>query len=189
MDVHTCIQNRRSMRKYEADPIPADKLKRVLEAIQWAPSWVNFQPWEVVVVDDPAVKAELQACVPEGNPGRNAVGQAPVVLAVCGRQGESGFYKGQASTIHGDWVMFDLGIACQNLCLAAWAEGLGSLHLGLLDHEKAGGVLGLPDQIKLYELIPLGLPAKQAQAPKRRAIEAFTHQNRYSGKGADHGES
>ncbi|MFN2223632.1 MAG: nitroreductase family protein, partial [Candidatus Promineifilaceae bacterium] len=59
--VHQCIRTRRSMRKYEDRPVPAEKLQRVLEAIQWAPSWVNFQPWEVVVVDDPGLKAELQA--------------------------------------------------------------------------------------------------------------------------------
>jgi nitroreductase len=133
----------------------------------------------VVVVTDPEVKASLQACVPDGNPGRKAVTAAPVVLAVCGRQGISGFYKGSPSTVHGDWVMFDIGIATQNLCLAAWAEGLGSLHLGLLDHDKAGEVLGLPDDVKLYELVPLGLPAKEGTAPKRRAVEEFTHRNRF----------
>ena len=109
----------------------------------------------------------------------NAVTQAPIILAVCGQQNKSGYYKDQASTEYGDWVMFDLGIATQNLCLAAWAEGLGTLHLGLLDHAKAGEVLGLPDDVKLYELIPLGTPAKVGTAPNRRSIMDFTHKNRY----------
>ena len=73
MDVHECIQTRRSLRKYETEAIDEQKLLRVLEAVRWAPSWVNFQPWEVVVVDDPQVKAALQDCVTEGNPGRKSI--------------------------------------------------------------------------------------------------------------------
>jgi nitroreductase len=179
MDIHKCIRTRRSIRKYTGEAVPREKLQRVLEAVQWAPSWVNFQVWEVVVVDDPAVKARLQECVSETNPGRKALTMAPIVLAMCGRRGKSGYYDGKPTTVHGDWAMFDLGIACQNLCLAAWAEGLGTLHLGLLDHEKAGEVLALPDGVEVYELIPLGAPAKQGKAPPRRKIEEFTHGNRF----------
>lgn len=179
MEVNECIRTRRSMRKYLEDKVPPEKLKRVLEAVQWAPSWVNLQVWEVVVVDDPEVKEKLQQCVPEANPGRKSVTMAPVVLAMCGHKGTSGFYGGKPATVHGDWVMFDLGIACQNVCLAAWAEGLGSLHLGLLDQEKAGKVLGLPEDVVLFELIPLGLPAKEGKAPPRKAINEFTHANRF----------
>ena len=113
------------------------------------------------------------------NPGRMAVIQAPVLLAVCGRPGISGYYQGQTSTIHGDWLMFDLGIACQNACLAAWAEGLGTLHLGLLDHERAGEILGLPEEVQLFELLPLGYPAKEGTAPPRKPLEAFVHRDRF----------
>lgn len=177
MNVHECIRSRRSMRKYQQRPVEPEKLERVLAAIQWAPSWVNLQPWEVIIVDEPALKEKLQQCVPESNPGRKALQQAPLLLVMCGRQGVSGFYKGERSTVHGDWVMFDLGIACQNLCLAAWAEGLGTLHLGLLDHNRAGQVLELPEDIKVYEIIPLGYPAKEGTAPKRRPVEEFVHRN------------
>lgn len=179
MDIHQCIRTRRSMRKYTDQPVPREKLQRVLEAVQWAPSWVNFQVWEVVVVEDPEIKARLQQCVDEKNPGRKAVTMAPIVLAMCGRKGKSGCYDDKPTTMHGDWVMFDLGIACQNACLAAWAEGLGTLHLGLLDHRRAAEVLGLPDGVELFELIPLGTPAKEGKAPARRSIEEFTHRNRF----------
>ncbi len=179
MDVHDCIRERRSMRKYKDTEVPRDKLERVLEAVRWSPSWVNLQPWEVVVVTDPGVKEDLQGCVPEGNPGKKAVTMAPLVLAMCGRKGVSGFYKGEASTVYGDWVMFDMGIACQNVCLAAAAEGLGTLHLGLLEHDKAAKVLGLPDDLALFELIPLGFPAKEGKEPPRKKVAEFTHKDRF----------
>jgi len=167
------------VRKYTDQEVTQEQLDRILEAVQWAPSWVNLQVWEVVIVDDPEIKLALQGCVPENNPGRKSVVQAPVLLAVCGRIGKSGFYDNKPATVYGDWVMFDLGIACQNICLAAWSEGLGSLHLGMFDHEKGAEVLGLPGDVKLYELVPVGFPAKQGKAPPRRTIEEFTHKNRF----------
>ena len=182
MNVHECILTRRSIRKYTDEPVPAEKLVRVLAAIQWAPSWVNFQPWEVIVIDDPQIKEALQQCVPDNNPGRKAVMQAPLLLAVCGTRGRSGYYDKVASTVYGDWVMFDVGIACQNACLAAWAEGLGTLHLGLLDHRRAGQILGLPDEVQLFELIPLGYPAKEGKAPPRKPLSDFVHRNRFGAR-------
>jgi nitroreductase len=179
MNTQELIQSRRSVRKYTDEPVSEDQLQQVLDAVRWAPSWVNFQPWEVVVVDDPEVKQRLQQCVLAANPGRKAVVAAPYVLALCGRLGESGFHEGVATTEHGDWVMFDLGIAAQNLCLAAWDLGLGTLHLGLLDHAAAAEVLGVPEGVKVFELIPLGVPAKVGKAPPRKSTAEFTHRNGY----------
>jgi nitroreductase len=179
MDVQECILKRRSIRVYKEDPVPAEMLAKVLEAAQWAPSWVNLQVWEIVVVDDREVMKQLAGCVMDANPGKKALGMAPLVLAMCGRQGKSGYYGPKPSTVYGDWVMFDVGIAAQNICLAAWALGLGSLHLGLLDHAAAGKVLGLPEDVKLYELIPLGFPLKEGKAPPRKAVKDFTHKNRF----------
>ncbi|MDY0000476.1 MAG: nitroreductase family protein [Polyangia bacterium] len=179
MDIHETIRTRRSVRRFRPDPIPKEALERLLEAFRWAPSWVNLQPWELVVVDDPAVKERLAECVPATNPGRKAVSGAPLVLAVCGRAGRSGLHDGKPVTMHGDWVMFDLGIACQTLCLAAWAEGLGTLHLGWLDHAAAGAVLGLSDGTACYELIPIGVPEKPSRDPGRRALSELVHHNRF----------
>lgn len=182
MDILELIRTRRSVRKHTEEAVTAAQVERILEAIQWAPSWVNFQPWEVIVVDDPAVRERLAECVPLVNPGRKSVIRAPVLLAVCGRLGESGFYSGAATTQYGDWVMFDLGIAAQNAALVAWDMGLGTLHLGLLDHAAAGEVLGLPDSVKCYELIPVGVPLRTGKAPPRKAVAEFTHRDRFGTK-------
>lgn len=179
MDIHELIRTRRSVRRFTDEPVKREQLLKVLEALRWAPSWVNYQPWEVIVVEDPAVRERLQECVTSANPGRRAVTQAPVLLAVCGRTGISGTYDGQVCTTHGDWVMFDLGIACEHVCLAAWELGLGSLHLGLMDQEAAREVLSLPDGVNLYELIPLGVPARESRPTPRKELSEFTHRDRF----------
>ena len=91
----------------------------------------------------------------------------------------SGYYKDQVTTKFGDWFMFDLGLATQNLCLAAHDLGLGTVIVGLFDHDKAAEALGLPQGYELVALIPLGYPAKVSSAPKRREISAFVHTEKY----------
>jgi nitroreductase len=78
------------------------------------------------------------------------------------------------TTKFGDWFMYDLGIATQSICLAAHGMGLGTVIIGLFDHEKAKAALNVPAGYELVSLIPLGYPAKVPSAPKRRAVEEFT---------------
>lgn len=173
MDV---VKGRRSVRKYEESQVTDDKLESVLEAVKWAPSWANTQCWEIIVIKDAAIKEKLQTALPpKGQPATKAIVQAPVVLAVCGKLKSSGYYNDIVTTKFGDWFMFDLGIACQNICLAAHSLGLGTVMVGLFDQDKANEILNVPQGYELVTLIPLGYPAKISAAPKRREISEFTH--------------
>ena len=173
------LEQRRSIRKYEDRDVPEELVNRILEAVRWSPSWTNCQCWEIVVVRDAATKEKLQETILPKNPATKAIVAAPVVLAVCGRRGVSGYYDNQASTKFGDWYLFDLGIATQSLCLAARDLGLGTVIVGLLDHDRAKSVLNVPDGVELVALIPLGYPAKSPSAPKRREVAEFTHRETY----------
>lgn len=179
-EVMKAIKERRTVRNFEDRPIPEDVLQSVLEAVQWAPSWANTQCWEVVVVKDPKLKARLQEeAVPKSNPASKAVVTAPVVLAMCARLKNAGYKKGEVTTKFGDWFMFDLGLASQNLCLAAHDAGLGTVIMGLFDHDKARAVLNVPEGHELLVLIPMGYPSKIPSAPKRKAVGEFTRENTF----------
>ena len=174
------VRNRRSIRKYEEREIPEEMLEQIFEAVRWAPSWANTQCWEIVAVHDPAQKKRLRETLPpKGNPAAGAVEKAPLVLAVCARRKVSGYYKGEVTTKFGDWFMFDLGLATENLCLAAHHLGLGTVIVGLFDHDRAAKVLKLPEDVEVAVLVPVGYPAKSSSAPKRREIAEFTHKERY----------
>ncbi|MEW5908852.1 MAG: nitroreductase family protein [Thermodesulfobacteriota bacterium] len=174
------IKERRSVRKYEEKEIPEEMLNQVLESVRWSPSWANTQCWEIVVVKDPVIKERLQATLPEkGNPARTAMIQAPAVLALCGKLKSSGYYKDQAATRLGDWFMFDLGIAAQTLCLYAGYLGLGTVIVGLFDHDRAKEVLKVPAGYELTAMIPIGYPAKKTEAPKRKELREFIHKDTF----------
>jgi len=179
-DLMSIIKGRRSIRRYQEKDIPEAHMQQILEAIQWSPSWANTQCWEVVVIKDAGIKKRLkEEALPPTNPASKGLLEAPVVMALCGKLNTSGFYKGQATTKHGDWFLFDLGIATQSLCLAAHNLGLGTVVIGLLDHDKAKKVLGVGDGYDLVALIPVGYPAKDSPAPKRREMSEFTHYDKF----------
>ena len=179
-DLMAIIQGRRSIRKYADRNVPEEMLNQILEAVRWAPSWTNCQCWEVVVIRDPAIKAQLQSTFPpRGNPAFKAIVQAPVLLAICAKSRVSGYYKDLATTKFGDWMMYDLGLATQNLCLMAHHLGLGTVIAGLFDHERARGMIDVPDGFELVTLIPLGYPAKVGGAPQRREVHDFVHNDRF----------
>jgi nitroreductase len=179
-DLMEMIKGRRSIRKYEDRQVPESMLNQILEAVRWAPSWANCQCWEIVVVRDPAIKEKLQATLPpKGNPAIKAMLQAPIVLAVCAKTKTSGYYKELVTTKFGEWMMYDLGLATQNLCLTAHSLGLGTVIVGLFDHDRARQVIRVPDGYELVTLIPLGFPAKTGNAPARRQVGDFTHENTF----------
>ncbi|MEA2040573.1 MAG: nitroreductase family protein [Thermodesulfobacteriota bacterium] len=174
------IKGRRSIRKYQDKEVPEELLRQVLESVRWSPSWVNTQCWEVIVVKDPATRIELQETLVKTNPARNAMVEAPMVLVLCGKLKISGYYKQQESTRLGDWFMFDLGLATQNLCLTAYNAGLGTVIVGLFDHKKATEILGVPEEgYELVAMIPLGFPAKDSPVTRRREITEFTHYEKF----------
>ena len=181
MDLMEAIKGRRSIRKYKADPVPEDVLRKVMEAVRWAPSWANTQCWEVIVVRDPHVKSEILGTVSEANPSHSAMAEAPILLVLCGKKAISGCFRGKPLTGKGDWLMFDTGLAMQNLCLAAYSLGLGTVIIGSFDHKRAQEILGVPQNVEVVAMTPLGYPAAEGITPKRKEISEFVFYVKYAG--------
>lgn len=149
MDLSKAIEQRRSIRKYKTDPVDNKTLEEVLEAARLAPSWKNSQCWRFIVVQNAATKASLADCLIGGkssdNPSKQAILQAPVLIVACAEMGKSGMNTGEYATDKGDWFMYDTALAMQNLTLAAYSLGLGTVHLGLFDAVKVTEILSILD--------------------------------------------
>jgi nitroreductase len=182
VELMEAIRSRRSIRKYKPNPVPDDNLQKLFEGVRWAPSWANTQCWEVIVVRDPKVKSEILVTVPETNRAHSAMVEAPVILILCAKKGISGYYGGKLATVKGDWLLFDTGLAMQNLCLVAHDLGLGTVIVGLFDHKKAEEILSVPEGIEVVAMTPLGYPAAEGSVWKRKEFSEFVFYDRYQGK-------
>ena len=121
----------------------------------------------------------------KANPATEAVRSAPVIIAACGERGVSGLRKDESgqsvpATDKGDgWLMFDVALAMQNMSLAAHALGLGTVHTGSLDAVEAARILGVPDNVVVVELMPLGWPDEEPAARPRKEINEFVFFEKY----------
>jgi nitroreductase len=173
------LRQRRTVRRFKPDAIPRATLDALFEAAMWAPSHGNAQPWEFVVVG-PETRARLLAMfrakadelladpeLPE--PRRRAImileedfGGAPFMVAVVSRP--------PADDLERLENPLSAAAAVQNLCLAAWDEGIGAVWLSFGAAPPVRGVLGIRDGETVVALLGMGFPAEVPPAPPRDAV-------------------
>jgi nitroreductase len=180
VELNQAITGRRSIRKYKSTPVTEEQVITILEAARQAPTWANTQCCSFVVVRDNQTKIKLAEILAARNPSTEAVKTAPVIIVACAELGKSGFYKGVPTTDKGDcWYMFDVGLALQNLTLAAFDLGLGTVHVGNLDAQKAAQIIGVPKGVVLVEIVPLGYPDEQPAARPRKDLAGMVFYEKY----------
>ena len=173
MTAKECIMGRRSIRKFQDKPISHEVLASIVETASFAPSWKNTQITRYIAVESALkdqIATECTSLYP-GN-GQHIMG-APMLIAItilknrCGYERDGSFTTPRKDT----WQMFDAGIATQSFCLAAYEQGIGSVVLGIFDEAKAAALLNLPEDRELIALVPIGYPAEEPTAPKRKSVE------------------
>ena len=172
MELYDAIYARRSVRAFDPEaPVARETLDRILSAAQMAPSWKNTQTAGFIAVESPEMRGRVLEALPSFN-AASAAG-APVIVVMTAKKGRSGYERdGSFTTGKGDrWEMFDNGLAAQNLCLAAWAEGLGTCIMGIYDEAALPALLEVPEDQYVTAVIPMGYPAQSPAAPRRKALE------------------
>ena len=171
MDLDEAITGRRSVRKYTDYAVSDEEIRALIEAAGWAPSWANTQVWEFIAVRDKALIEKVVGTYAEKNPATKGSLNASVLIVACAKTGVSGCYGGKEVTKLANWYMFDLGMAVQNLCLKAHAMGLGTVVVGLMDHEACRKVLGVPAGYEVVAVVPVGRPeAPGRSGPPRKEL-------------------
>lgn len=184
METLEAISTRRSIRRFSDQPVEPEKLNAVLEALRQAPSWSNLQCWNLVVVENQEVRdkiSELSFVEPffstygyKSNPAQKALAQAPVVIVACADPKKSGDLHAQ------QYYMADMGIATENLMLAAHDQGLGTVFVGVFEEERLKALLDIPAGIRIVGLFPLGYPAGEAKSgPQRKPLSEFVHYGKW----------
>ena len=162
MDVFEAVIKRRSIRKFEPGRRVSDAdIARIVEAGRQAPSWKNDQPWRFVVVRGGDLREKIAACLPEGNPAKNAILSASACLVLIGVPAEGEVHQDKPF-----WLV-DCGIAGENMYLQATALGISTVWVSLLDGPRLCGLLGLPEGMECVGIFPLGY-APEGYEPKPR---------------------
>jgi len=167
MEFFRAVKERRSIRSFSAELVPAATVARLVEAAAMAPSAGNVQPWHFFVVENPNVKRELA----KGALNQFWLAKAPVVIVICAdlpRAQKS--YGDRGRTLY---AFQDTAAATQNILLGATALGLAACWVGAFNEKIVAAALGLADQALLpVAMVPLGHPTDQeAKMPARRAVE------------------
>jgi nitroreductase len=157
--VFEAIEKRKSVRNYLNKPVEEEKLLKVLEAARLAPSAGNRQEWRFIVVTGKSIREELSS----RSTRHSFIGEAPIILVCCAEGTDHVMPCGLHS------FPIDLAIAIDHITLAAVEEGLGTCWIGGFDEAIVKDVLGIPDAIRVVELLPLGYPADGDAVGKSRA--------------------
>jgi len=178
MELMEAIRGRRSIRKYTPQPVDDKTLNTILEAARQAPSWANTQCWRFVVVRDEKLRNKLAdtgiaVATGKANRGTESMRVTPIAIVVCAEMRKAGYSLGEPKgpvTDKGDWYMYDVALAMQNLTLAAHALGLGTVHVGAFDAIKVAEILGVPEGYAVVAMTPLGYPDESPKARPRKEM-------------------
>jgi nitroreductase len=181
VDVLEAIKTRRSVRSYSSQPIPGRVLERMRQALRWAPSACNYQPWRFVFVSDAELRRKLSVAAHD----QLWMAEAPVTVVGCGLPDQA--YKHMAG--YGNSADIDVAIALDHLTLAAVADGLGTCWIGSFDEQQVKRLLEIPPQAKVVAMTPLGYPSSPdlihplAEADRKPADEIFSTERYVPGSG------
>ncbi|KNF07955.1 nitroreductase [Gottschalkia purinilytica] len=173
------ILKRRTIRKYKKDEVPTEKIKKTLEAANWAPSNGNSQPWEFIVTKGEYVD---KVCNIFYNWAKDYIPNAPYIPTEkkAGMLEYAKDFGGAPNHIIVTYEVYDDEIkteeslmaasaAIQNLTLSAYEEGLGTVWIaGHVAHEEeTRKTLNIPENRKIAGIIPIGYPDMDPPAPPR----------------------
>lgn len=161
METLEAIHSRRSVRAFTEEPIPEELLRQALQAAAAAASGGNVQPWGFVLVRDPHRLQALRALAP------GIIGQPTALVAIC-LDAQRAERLGGALGPRLAWI--DIGLATQNLLLAAHDLGLEACPIGSFHRQAVALFLDLPSHVRPVLLIALGYPQAKPPSPGRRPL-------------------
>ncbi len=163
MDLFEAIAARASVRSFRPAEIPQEDIEKILDAGRRAPSGRNIQPLEFVVIknrDTLSQLAQAQGCIAE----------ASLAIAIVADPQKSQYWLEDASA------------AAENMLLAIAALGYGSVWIEgtlLPVEDKCKQILGVPPELRLIILLPIGAPAAPPRQADKRPLAQMTHWERY----------
>ncbi len=171
MSLIDIIKNRYSVRAYLDKEVEEDKLLQILEAGQYAPSAVNFQPWHFIVIREKENHAKFSEIY-----HRDWFNEAPVYIVICSDHSKS-WKRAEDEKDHAD---IDAAITTDHMTLQATELGLGTCWICNFHVQKCRDFFNLPDHIEPVAILSLGYPDTEKQpVKKRKSLEEIVHWEKF----------
>jgi len=163
MDTFETIRTVLAVRGYQSKPIPAQVVRRIVEAGRLTGSAMNKQPWHFIVVENGETIRKLGSLAQTGP----YTAQAPLVIVVL--------------TENERFAISDGSRAIQSMVLAAWNEGVGSNWVGFQGMDEVKKLLGIPAHLETLAILPFGYPAKTVGKgkKKRKPLAEVAHREKF----------
>ena len=163
MDVFETIRTVLAVRAYQDKPIPAEVVRKIVEAAWLTASSRNGQPWHFIVVENRETLKKLGALARTGP----YIAQAPLAIVVTMEQSP--------------YAVSDGSRAIQSMVLTAWSEEVGSNWVGFQGLTEIKPLLGIPAEVDVLAIVPFGYPAKHLGKGKknRKPLAEVAHRERF----------
>jgi nitroreductase len=158
MEIQEALLNRRSIRKYKDQKISGENINKMLKAAMYAPSAMNTQTWQFVVIDDKQVIMDIFKIIPH----QEMLKETAAAILVCG---DASVEKNET------WILQNCSAATQNILLSAYGLGIGSCWISVYGSEdtfkKIKSLFNLPENIIPFSLVSLGYPDEEVKTEER----------------------
>ena len=170
--IASLIKNRRSLRAYDPRALEQATIHSLFEAVRWAPSSSNEQPWMYIYAtkSQPELWQKLFDCLNEGN--KLWAKDAPLLIQSLARKN---FERNDQPN---DYAHYDLGAANSFLSLQAVELGLQLRQMGGYNRDRAKELLNIPDTYELGPMIAVGYPGDPDKLPKNLRLRELSPRER-----------
>jgi nitroreductase len=173
MDFFEVVNARRATRAFTPQPIEPEKLDRLLEAVNRAPSAGNLQAYEIFAVTRREALEAMVAAARLKTRGQDYIAQAPIALVFCARPARSTPRFGERG--ESLYCLQDATIACAYAQLAATALGLATVWIGSFDEAAVRQAIGVGEEVRPLIILPVGYAAENPDRSTRRSVDDLVH--------------
>lgn len=163
MEVFEAVRTVLAVRNYADKPVPADVVRRIVQAGRLTGSSMNGQPWQFIVVENRETLRQM------GKLARSGPYIAHAALAIV------------VAIEKTEYAVSDASRAIQSMILTAWSDGVGSNWVGFLGPAHVKPVLGIPDHLDVLAILPFGYPGHSLGLGKkqRKPLSKVAHRERF----------